>query len=248
MPGSQRSVKLGLPMQWRGSNPNLPQAPAASLAEELERITTRVAELVPAASLEPPRRAVRELLASGDAGRALKAGDEAPNFELPDGEGRTFILGDRLAQGPVIVVFYRGRWCPYCVAQLEALERIRPEVESLGATLCAISPQKLQHTGYTAEQHKLRFPVLSDQGNAVARRYGIAWKLPDYLVEHYRRILVNLEHANATRDWQLPIPATFLVAPDGRVAWSRADADFTRRPEPAEVLWHLHQLRDRLGA
>src|SRR4051812_28482200 len=140
-------------MEWRGSNPKVEEAAHASLAERLDAITRQVDELIGAAKMEPPRRAVRELADSGAAARARKPGDKAPNFELPDAHGRNFILAERLAQGPAVVVFYRGRWCPYCIAQLVELEKARPEFEKLGATLVAISPQKPQHTGFMVEQH-----------------------------------------------------------------------------------------------
>lgn len=228
-------------MEWRGSNPKVEAAVHATLAARLAAITKQVEDLVPAAKLEPPRSAVRELIASGAAGRALRAGDKAPQFELPgfklqDGHGRTFILADRLAQGPVVLVFYRGRWCPYCIAQLEELEKARPEFEKLKTTIAAVSPQKLQHSGFTAEQHGLRFNVLSDSGNEVARQYGVAWPLPDSLISHYRGVFVNLENANAAKDWVLPMPAAFVVGQDSTILWSQVDADFTHRAEPADVL------------
>ena len=230
-------------MEWRGSNPKVEEREYGTLGERLAAITRQVDELIGAAKMEPPRRAVQELVASGAAGRALQPGDKAPYFELPDGRGRNFILAQRLAQGPVVVVFYRGRWCPYCIAQLEELEKTRKDFEAAGATLCAISPMKPQHTGFVVEQHRLLFPVLSDQENAVARQYGVAWKLPDYLISHYRGVFVNLEHANANKDWELPIPATFVIAPDAGIVWSRLDPDFTQRPEPQEVLRVVRMLK-----
>lgn len=230
-------------MEWRGSNPKVEEAVHRSLAERLDAITRQVNELIGAARMEPSHRAVAELAASGSAARALQPGAKAPNFELPDAHGRNFILADRLAQGPVVLVFFRGRWCPYCIAQLEELEQARPEFEQAGATLAALSPQKGQHTGFTAEQHHLRFPVLSDAGNQVARQYGIAWKLPDYLVAHYRGVFVNLEHANASKDWELPVPATFVIAPDSTIVWAQVEPDFTRRPEPQEVLRVVKMLK-----
>jgi len=230
-------------MEWRGSNPKIEEAGHSTLAARLDAITKQVEELVPAAKLETPRSAVRELLASGATERARKPGDKAPNFELQDAHGRTFILAERLAQGPVVLVFYRGRWCPYCISQLEELEKARPEFEALKATIAAISPQKLQHSGFTAEQHKLRFNVLTDSGNEVARQYGVAWPLPESLVAHYRGVFVNLENANAAKDWVLPMPATFVIAPDGAIVWSQVDADFTHRSEPAELLRVVKMLK-----
>jgi peroxiredoxin len=223
-------------MEWRGSNPKVEEAVHATLGARLAAITKQVEDLVPAAKLEPPRQAVRELVASGAAERALRVGDRAPAFVLPDARGAEFVLTDHLLKGPVVLVFYRGRWCPYCIAQLEELEKARPEFEKEKATLAVISPQKLQHSGFTAEQHRLRFNVLTDSGNQVARQYGVAWPLPDSLIAHYRGVFVNLENANAAKDWVLPMPAAFVIASDGTIAWSQVDADFTRRTEPQELL------------
>lgn len=230
-------------MKWRGSNPEAEDVQPATLAEPLAAIDRRVADLIGAGHMEPSLRAVRELIASGLPERALRPGDHAPAFTLTDANGRDFVLAERLTHGPAVLVFFRGRWCPYCIAQLEELEKVRPELEQLGATLCALSPQKPQHTGFTAEQHHLRFPVLSDTGNGVARQYGVAWKLPDYLVAHYRGIFVNLEHANANKDWELPMPAAFVVAPDSSIVWAQVDPDFTRRPEPRELLRVVKMLK-----
>ncbi|MDP9268038.1 MAG: AhpC/TSA family protein [Acidobacteriota bacterium] len=240
-------------MEWRGSNPKVEEPAHTTLAARLAAITKQVEDLVSAAKLEPPRQAVRELIASGAADRALKTGDKAPDFELPGVElpgverpgtqERNFILAQRLAQGPVVLAFYRGRWCPYCIAQLEELEKARPEFDALKTTIAAISPQKPQHSGFTAEQHRLRFNVLSDSGNQVAGAYGVAWPLPDSLISHYRGVFVNLENANAAKDWVLPMPATFVIAPDSTIVWSRIDADFTHRPEPQELLRIVRVLK-----
>lgn len=231
-------------MEWRGSNPKVEERDYPTLNERLAAISKQIDELIGADKMEPPRRAVKELIESGAPTHAKHSGDEAPNFELPDGHGRTFILAQRLAQGPVVVLFFRGRWDPYCIAQLEEMEKLRPEIEKLGGTLCAISPQKPQHTGFTQEQHKLLFPVLSDAGNAVARQYGVAWKLPGYLVSHYRGVFVNLEHANATKEWELPMPAAFVIAPDSTIVWAQVDPDPTRRAEPRELLRVVKTLKN----
>ncbi|HXZ29348.1 MAG TPA: peroxiredoxin-like family protein, partial [Terriglobales bacterium] len=136
----------------------------------------------------------------------------------------------------LVVAFYRGRWCPYCVAQLEALRDIAPEIQARGASLIAISPQTVQQSGFAAEQHELRFPVLSDASNRVARQFGVATSLPEYLQEHYKRVFINLPHCNGDTSWELPLPATFVLERDGRVLWRWADADFRRRAEPAAIL------------
>jgi peroxiredoxin len=226
-------------MQWRGANPEIEQPAAATLAERLEQITTQVASLVPAEKRRAPEQWIEELRAAGAAGHILPVGSQAPDFELSDVNKQPVRSRDLLARGRLVVAFYRGRWCPYCVAQLEALRDASPAIAARGAALVAISPQTVQQSSFAAEQHELRFPVLSDAGNRVARRFGVAASLPDYLREHYKRVFVNLPHCNGDSSWELPLPATFLMERDGRVLWSWADPDFRRRAEPADILQAL---------
>ena len=223
-------------MQWRGANPEIEQAAAATLAERLEQITMQVAALVPAEKRRPPEQWIEELRASGALERVLPVGAQAPDFELPDVNKQPVRSRDLLARGRLVIAFYRGRWCPYCVAELEALRDVAPEIAARGAALVAISPQTVQQSSFTAEQHGLRFPVLSDASNRVARQFGVAASLPDSLREHYKRVFVNLQHCNGDASWELPLPATFVLERDGRVLWSWADADFRRRAEPAGIL------------
>ncbi len=182
---------------------------------------------------------MEELLASGIAGRILPVGSQAAEFQLRDADNKLVRSADLLARGPLILVFYRGRWCPYCVAQLEAWRDLSPDVERLGASLAAISPQTVKQCSLAADQHELRFPVLSDPGNAVARRFGLVYPLPDYMREHYKGIFVNLPFINGDASWELPLAATYVLSPGANVLFAQADADFRRRAEPADVLTAL---------
>jgi peroxiredoxin len=223
-------------MLWRGSNPQIEQASTATLAERLEQITMQVAGLVPAEKRRPPEQWIEELCASGASERVLPVGGQAPDFELPDVNKQPVRSRELLARGRLVIAFYRGRWCPYCVAELEALRDVAPEIAARGAALVAISPQTVQQSSFTAEQHGLRFPVLSDAGNRVARQFGVATSLPDSLRKHYRRVFINLQHCNGDTNWELPLPAAFILERDGRVLWRWADADFRHRAEPTEIL------------
>ena len=227
-------------MQWRGANPEVDQAPTATLAERLEQITMQVAALVPPEKRRPPEQWIEELRAAAALDRILPVGAPAPDFDLPDVNKQPVRSRDLLARGRLVVAFYRGRWCPYCVTQLEALRDVAPEIAARGAALVAISPQTVQQSGFTAEQHQLRFPVLSDAANRVARQFCVAAALPGYLREHYQRIFVNLQHCNGDASWELPLPATFVLERDGRVLWRWADPDFRRRAEPARILEALN--------
>lgn len=226
-------------MRWRGSNPELETPVYATLRARLEEVTANTRRYVPAEKLEITQRAIEELRRSGIAGRALAVGAKAPEFELADGGGKPFRSAEALARGRLVVSFYRGRWCPYCVAELESLQAILPQVQAAGASLVAISPQTAQQTYFTTDQHQLGFPVLSDPGNQVARQFGLVYRLPQELERLYRAIFINLPLANGDESWELPIPATYILERDGTILFAYADADHMRRAEPAELVDRL---------
>lgn len=196
---------------------------------------------VPPSVIETMHRATAELVASGQAGRALKAGDTAPGFALPDAEGMVVRSADLLARGPLVASFYRGVWCPYCNMDLQALEAFLPQIKELGASLVAISPQTAPNSRKSARQNGLTFPILSDPGNEVAAAFGLRFRLPDYLVELYKQLKNDLPAFNADPSWTLPIPGRFVVGRDGVVHYAEVNPDYTRRPEPEDMLPALRQ-------
>jgi peroxiredoxin len=229
-------------LKWRGANPQTAPEQFATLQAKLDDISAQTRSLVPAEKLAVYDRAREELRASGLAGRALQAGDRAPDFELPDAGGKLVRSADLLARGPLAAVFFRGRWCPYCHQQLAAMQGVADDIAAAGASLVAISPQNAKHTYLTRDQHHLTFPVLSDAGNAVARQFGLVYRVPDYLRDVYLRTFVNLKVYNGDESWELPMPAACVIAPGGRIAWATVESDYTRRPEPAEIVARLRGL------
>lgn len=223
---------------WRGASKaeSEPVEAHKPLRETLAEMTANVEALIGADKLAAPLRAVEELRAGGAEGRILPAGAHAPEFELLNQHGKPVRSADLLAQGRLILVFFRGRWDPYCMATLEAWQALRPQVKAAGVVLAAISPQTPHHTDINAEQHKLTYPVLSDPGNQVARQFGLVWRVPEYLQEHYRRVFINLPQVNGDPSWELPLPAAYCLERDGTVLSAEAHADFRIRPEPREVL------------
>jgi peroxiredoxin len=198
-----------------------------------------IEKYVPKETRDIHARVVAELNAGGLAERALPVGAKGPAFELRDHNGKLVSSAELLRKGRLVICFIRGRWCPFCVGQMEAMNVIVPELQQAGASLVAISPQTVQQSFFMHDQHKLRFPLLSDAGNEVARQFGLAYEVPDYQREVYRRAFVNLPFANGDESWELPIPATFILARDGTVLAAWANPDYTERPEPAEILERL---------
>ena len=195
-----------------------------------------IEKYVPQESRDIHSRAVAELKASGLAQRILPAGAKAPAFELKDHNGKVTSSVELLSKGRLVICFIRGRWCPFCVGQVEAMNLVVPELLQAGASLIAISPQTVQQSSFMHEQHKLAFPLLSDAGNDVARQFALVYAVPDYQRALYQRVFVNLSHANGDDRWELPIPATFILDRDGTVLFASANEDYMQRPEPMEIL------------
>ncbi|MGJ4961871.1 peroxiredoxin-like family protein [Bradyrhizobium sp. HKCCYLRH3061] len=191
---------------------------------------------VPRSVIETMHRATAELIASGAATRALKAGDRAPVFSLKDPDGQLVSSSDLLAKGPLVVSFYRGVWCPYCNMELQALQAALPEFEKLGASLVAISPQTAANSRKSVRQNELGFPILSDTHNDVAAAFGLRFALPDYLVDLYKSLKNDLPAFNGDPSWTLPTPARYVIAPDGLILYAEVNPDYTRRPEPEDML------------
>ena len=226
--------------------PSLP-----SLQDELDRITQNTRSLVQPERLAFSERTTAELLASGIEGRMLSAGARAPDFTLADAlTGKQVKLEDVLALGPVVLKFFRGRWCPYCTTELEVWRDLHSEIRQRGAFLIAVSPQTRRHNDFTLQQHGIPFPVLSDPGACVAGEFRVGYTVPESHRDYYQSILVNIPFVNsgvmyskATEEsWRLPIPAIFVIRPDRTIAFSQGYADFRVRPEPADVLAALDAL------
>ncbi|WP_412062474.1 peroxiredoxin-like family protein [Rubrivirga sp. IMCC45206] len=213
-----------------------------SLTDQLAAANMANRAQIPAPALAVIDRATAALTAADPTAGAVSVGDSAPSFELPNAIGQTIRLGDLLAQGPVVLTFYRGGWCPYCSLELKALQDALPAITEAGARLVAISPQTPDATLSTAEKKALSFDVLSDVGNAVAREYGLVFEAPADLVETYQGFGIDLEAANGDATHELPMPATFVIDLDGTVRYAFVDPDYTQRAEPADVVAALQAL------
>jgi peroxiredoxin len=174
---------------------------------------------------------------------SLKAGAKAPDFSLPSATGETVSLSTLLQQGPVVLTFYRGSWCPYCNLQLHAYQQILAQIQSLGATLVAVSTQTPDNSLTIIEKQQLAFSVLTDAGNSVAREYGLVFKFSQNLCTQFKRNGLDLEKFNGNDSWELPMPGTFIIDRDGIIKLAFVDADFRHRLEPAALLESLQSLQ-----
>jgi len=167
---------------------------------------------------------------------APRVGDRAPGFRLPDAGGGDVALDDLLGAGPVVLVFYRGAWCPYCNLQLAAFQSALPDIRAAGATLVAVSPQTPDQSLSFAERKALAFPVLSDAGNAVAREYGLVFTQSEPSTATSRELGIELADFNGDDSNTLPAPSTFVIGADGVVRFAAVSGDYRWRVGPQEVL------------
>jgi peroxiredoxin len=230
-----------------------------ALQDQLDEITANTRRLVQAERMAINERAVRELFESGIEEKILPVGAMAPEFTLNDASGRPVRSADLLALGPLVLNFFRGRWCPYCITELETWRDLYPEIRARGALVVGISPQTLRQNDFAVQQHKFNFPLLRDAGCQLAEKLGLVWTLPPYYRDYLRSILVNIPFinsdlgsrttgyrpghgglegpdSNSDEVWRMPIPATFVVRQDGEIVFAEGHADFRVRPEPLDVL------------
>lgn len=220
-------------------------ASTADLQSELDALRSEFAARMPAHVRDALERADLELAGSGAIGRALKAGDVAPDFTLADTRGDLVNLAALAAKGPVVLSFYRGGWCPYCNLELRALQQAQAAFAELGASLIAVSPQTADNSRVTVETQALLFPVLSDNGCAVAQSYGLAYDVGEDLRAVFTELGHLLPAINGTDRWLLPVPATYLIDRDRRVLLASVDTDFRHRLEPQTILDALDCLSRR---
>lgn len=228
-------------MKWRSLEESPANADIRPLREIFAERSELIAKYVPAETQAIHAQSVAELKARQLAANVLPVGAKGPQFELPDQNGMLVSSNDLLARGRLVLCFIRGRWCPFCVGQMEAMNLALTQIEQARAMFAAISPQTVKQSFFMHDQHKLRFRLLSDVHNQVARQFRLIYRVPVMQEAVYRQAFVNLPFTNGDESWELPIPATYILDRDGTVLWASASEDYTERPEPAEI---VRALRD----
>jgi peroxiredoxin len=226
-------------MKWRSLQESGSYGDTRPLREIFAERKEAIAKYVPPDVQAIHERTVAALKAQQLAAKALGIGVEAPAFELPDHDSKVISSTALLAKGRLVLCFIRGRWCPFCVGQMEAMNYIAAQIEAAGASLIAISPQTEKQAYFMHDQHKLAFPLLVDAHNAVARQFGLVYRVPEEQQNIYRRTFVNLPFVNGDDSWELPIPAAYVIDRDGTILFAGVDEDYRERPEPLEILSRL---------
>ncbi|MCH7772364.1 MAG: AhpC/TSA family protein, partial [Bacteroidetes bacterium] len=202
------------------------------LKEEIKKMQEEMLPQIPEDVLKLLFSKTEELVNSGIAERTLNEGDEIPQINLPNSVGKSIDVNSMLKDGPVVISFYRGAWCPYCNLELKALQQALPEIKLLDAQLIAISPNTPDNSISSIEKHGLEFEVLTDAGNNIAKEFKLVFNLADELRPIFKQFNFDVPKYNGDESWELPIPATYIVNTDGRIVHSFVNADYTQRMEP----------------
>jgi peroxiredoxin len=226
--------------QLSGESPRIPTQKPAALKPTLDAVTAKYSASMPADRKQSYEAAVTKIKDTGVMDTALKAGSKAPDFTLNDAAGKPVALAEMLKQGPVVVTWYRGGWCPYCNLTLQAYQEILPDLKSAGAQLLAISPETPASAAKTSAKGKLDFPLLTDTNDQAARAFGLAYRLPD----EFAAMLANSPDVpdSPSGGKELPIAATYVIARDGTIAHAFLDSDYRNRAEPADILAAVQKL------
>ena len=172
--------------------------------------------------------------------KGLNINDTAPSFTAKDQDGRAVILKDQLKKGPVVLVFYRGQWCPYCNKQLKKLEDSLSLITGKGASLIAVTPEKPENISLTIEKTKASYPILFDDGLRIMKSYDVAFAVDDKTIERYKNYGIDFTKVNGDENGaNLPVPALYVINKEGKIVFRHFDKDYTKRPSVAEILTHL---------
>ena len=213
-----------------------------TLADEIKAFQTNFLPKVPKDAMKAILSTTEDLVKSGIATKGLQKGDRFPNFSLPNAQGQEVSLQNLLKDGPAIINFYRGSWCPYCNFELKAYQDRLEQIKQLGGQLIAITPQQPDNSLFDIEKHALQFEVLSDLGNKLSQEIGIAFSLDEKLKPIYTEFGFSLSDYNGDDDWVLPIPATYIIDTEQTIRHAYIDADYTTRAEPDSVVEALKNL------
>jgi peroxiredoxin len=212
------------------------------LQEKLNQLKAGFEAKAPKEALEVMHGATWDLRDSGIMAGVVKVGDTAPDFELKNADEKIVRLQDLLSDGPLVLSFYRGKWWPYCNIELDALQQVAGEIQSLGANLLAISPQLPEFSRELIKGKSLAFDLLGDPGNQVAQKYGLVFALPEDLKALYLQFGIDVAKHNGDDSWTLPMPGRFIIDQTGKVRYAEVDPDYTVRPEPEHTIAALKKL------
>ena len=214
-----------------------------TLSDQLKMMKDASSNKIPPEVAKVMADATEKLKQSHIEAKTLKVGQNMPSFSLPDAQGKNVTLKQYLKNGPVIISFYRGSWCPYCNAQLNNFQQHLADFKAKGASLIAITPEKPDLITVMAENKKLEFPILTDKDNKFAKKLSLVFGVTPELKKIYEKFGIDLAKTQGNTDWNLPMPATYVVSKQGKVIYAFVDADYTQRASADDILQALEKNR-----
>jgi len=212
------------------------------LADKIAAFQDSFIPTIPEDTLSLLMSELQGLITTGLADKATNKGSNFPSFHLPNADSKTRALTDFLANGPLVISFYRGAWCPYCNLEINALQKRLPDITAAGAQLVAISPQLPDKSIDQISSSHLGFEVLSDIGNKLAKKCGLVFALPESLRPIYEAWQLDIPGHNGDDSFELPMPATYIIDSDGVIRYAFVDMDYTKRLEPDIIIEQLKLL------
>ncbi|ANW95486.1 alkyl hydroperoxide reductase [Wenyingzhuangia fucanilytica] len=212
-----------------------------SLTEQLLQKKQEGAAKIPKEIYAQMTKATQDLVDNHISAKAPKKGDTLLNFSLPNSQKETISLSNILSKGKAVISFYRGGWCPYCNLELQALNNILPQLKELNTSLVAITPETPDNSLTTSEKNNIEFDILTDFDNSYAKELNLAFELSDEIKTIYNNFNLNIEKHNGNTDYELPIPATFVVDTNGVILYAYTPEDYTTRLDPEVILEVLNK-------
>lgn len=213
-----------------------------NLTEQLTEKRNNSAKVIPSEKIEIMQQSTAKLKSQNLSEKALTTGQKLPPFTLKNSKGDYVSLEDFKSEY-LVVSFYRGGWCPYCNLELKALQAILPELNELNGELIAISPETPDNSISTSQKNELTFTILSDIDNTYAKSVGLVFQIPNDLQSVYNGFGIDVEKHNGNSDFELPMPATYLVNRDREVIFSFVPEDYTERLDPETILQFIKNNR-----
>jgi peroxiredoxin len=215
----------------------------SSFRQQLDEYIAMQVSRLPAELIDDLTSPIQMLIQSGAPDKALKEGQQVPDFTLSDAYGQEITLSHLLDKGPVVITFYRGIWCNFCSLEMTAYEQSLERLQALGASLIAISPQTQEYCQAISKKLGLTFAVLSDPGNRVSRQFGLVFTIGEPARSAHHKVNKVLPKYNGDDSWEVPIPATYVVDQSGTIRLAFVDPDFMNRLDPEIVLEHLKEIQ-----
>lgn len=206
------------------------------LTEELKKINQKFKKDAPSELVEKIEASIAKLAEDKLLNKALKVGSKMPKFILSNATGKQIDSEALLSNGPLVINFYRGGWWPYCNLELGGFQEILKDIHNKGAQLVAITPEIPDETLSTTDKLNLEFEILTDSSNELAKQFGIVFSLENEMKDIYNGFGIDLKATQGNENYELPVPATYVVDQNGVITLAHIDVDYTTRMEPEEVL------------